>query len=1164
MLYKTKKRPVSIILVFCLLLSITIGGGALTAAQAATQAESYTAKQLADKAVQFINDRYKAGEKIDGYTAYVLTLAGEGLSSEKWSRNGESLKEEIQKTADLLGNNSSLITYILATQNPDGSFGPYANEYGTKAPLQALAMVKNEITDSNLKEKVQDSISKAVKYFKDRYLKGSLAYDAQGWKFDSRCVEALSEAGEDLSTWVYGGKSLKDIVITSADAAARNAAVLDAVYLAKELTALRAVDPQSNNIDILAQAIANKSKTVGDAVYFGNSIYDDVMVLTALGKTGKLGLIDQQKAFNYINKFGHPHENSWGNEAGVAWGGYYPEEPDLTAQVITALSYFDAARDTGSDVYNAIQAGLTYLADIQDPETAAIKAQWDSTFATAETLIALKSVGKKYDDYAGAGSSWVKRSKTKTIAQHILALNLWKDAERVNRLVNLLKERHSSKGFDNSVYSDMWAYIALGEAGKINEINTAEARSYILGKQSLSGDNAGSWGEEWDGVFFPDFMSTAQAIRALTYLPGALEDKQVQDAVEKGLDYLKKQLQPDGSVYTTKPYPDDPVVDTAEVIVTLKKLGKDPTDWKSSQGFTPVDYMMQKALNSDGSFGAMGNILDAAEALSAFLLIDEEAELPESSRIVSDSDSDQAKCKVYVAVVGKDGELLFGPSSVTVRANGKWGLTALGALDATGLDYVDDNGFVKNIEGQSNSGMNGWMYKVNGKVPSILASKFTIDDGDEIIWWYSTDINSTGPEWDELVNDEKTQEKKDEDTIPSTIVEQNKKLPQALQISDEALKALEKVDQLLEIKANTKDAVGLEEINKSVVVVGNRGPFKRDEFLNLKEMLLQNTVDVEKKIAASTGTVIADSKEEIALIIPAGALKNDVVISIKEVSLPSTEKIGGDRGLSPIPAGYKALSGIYQFCPDGTSFTKPVTVAIRIAIPLLVKPENLALAWYDKEGGKWAVIPAVVDLQKGVILAKLEHFSEVVVFAKEVKKSFADVNEASFKWAKDAVEALGGAGIVTGVDGTRFEPRRAVTRAEFVSLLVRALGLEPKTGRKGQFKDVKEDAWSAKAVYTAADWGFVNGYEDGTFRPNGTITREEIAVILSRTFGLASSGKKPDFKDRKMISPWSEESVAAAVAGGLLKGFEDGTFRPKATASRAETAVIIYRIMGGE
>jgi hypothetical protein len=66
-------------------------------------------------------------------------------------------------------------------------------------------------------------------------------------------------------------------------------------------------------------------------------------------------------------------------------------------------------------------------------------------------------------------------------------------------------------------------------------------------------------------------------------------------------------------VYTT---PDDPVVDTAETIVTLEKLDVDPKSWKSSAGNTPVDYMLKNALNSDGSFDSMKNTLDAAEALT--------------------------------------------------------------------------------------------------------------------------------------------------------------------------------------------------------------------------------------------------------------------------------------------------------------------------------------------------------------------------------------------------------------------------------------------------------------------------------------------------------------------------------------------------------------------
>ncbi|ADL07128.1 S-layer homology domain-containing protein [Thermosediminibacter oceani] len=1134
--YKIKKRLVALILVFGLLLSISIDGQVLTTALAASG--SYTADQLAEKAVEFINSKFKSGEKVDGYTAYVLALAGEDLSSEKWTRNDLSLKEEIQKSADLLGNQNSLITYILATQNVDGSFGPYANEYGTKASLQALAMVKGDLPEGDISKQVQEAINKAIDYFKGRYMKGSLAYDAQGFNFDYRCVEALADASEDLSGWVYGDKSLKNIVIESAEAAADDAAVLDAVYLAKELTALYAVEPQSDKIATLAQAIADKKNTDGDSIWFGNSIYDDVMVLTALGKADKLSLIDRQKAFNYLEKFKHEHKDAWGKPAGAAWGDFEDEEPDLTAQVITALSYFEEARDTGSDVYKAIEEGLAYLKDIQDADTAAIKARFDNTFATAETLIALKSLGKKYEDYAGAGSGWVKRSGTKTIAQHLLALSRMGDEDRVNRLVNLLTERHSSNGFDNSVYTDFWAYIALGEAGKIKEINAEEAKSYILGKQS----DEGSWGEKWGDAFYPDFMSTAQAIRALTYL-SASGDTKVQNAIEKGLAYLKRQLQPDGSVYITQPFPDDPVVDTAEVIVTLKKLGVDPKEWKSGQGLTPVDYMMQKALNSDGSFGSVKNILGAAEALHAFILLKGETGSPGSEPGSSEPVPGEVECTVDIAVVGRDGELLFGPDSVTVSRNGRWGLTALGALDATGLDYECDGGFVKSIEGQANQGMNGWMYKVNGKVPSVAASEKAIGDGDEIIWWYSTDYRSSGPTWEDLINKNTVPEQ--EGVVSEDLEEQNERLPETLRVSKEALKALENVEELLELQK----AAGIEEIDKAVVVIGSRGPFKRDEFLKLKEKLLQNRVDLQKEVAASEGAAIVDGKEEVALLVPAGALKKDLEISIKETD-------------GTIPPGFKALSGIYEIAPEATSLSMPATLAIRAAVSPLVKPENLVLARYDDTEGRWVVIPAVADMAKGVIVARIEHFSKVAVFAKEVRKSFADVSDASFGWAKDAVEALAGSGIVTGVYGTFFEPGRALTRAEFVTMIVKTLGLEPKAGEGRQFKDVKKGAWYEKAVYAAVDAGLVTGYEDGTFRPDGKITREQLAVILARAVGFTPSGENPDFKDGKSISPWSRGSVAAAVAGELLEGFEDGTFRPKAAVSRAQAAVVIYRFLG--
>lgn len=1118
--------------------------------------DSYTAEELAGKAIDFIKQKFDDGEEIDGYTAYLLTLAGEDLTSAKWTRNNKTLKSRIEELADLLGDNNSLITYITATQNANGTFGPFANEYGTKAPLQALALVKSDLpVGEDICSEVQDSITRAVYYFRDGYASGVLTYEVNGYGFDYRCIEALAAVGEDLSVgeWVYNGKSLKEEVIASAGAAAGNPSVLDAVYLAKELTALYAVEPGSSDIDTLAGAIIDKRNTTPDKVYFGSSIYDNVMVLTALGKTGKLSGIDQAKALNYLNDFKHTHKNSWGQDAGSAWGGWSPEEADLTAQVITALSYFDGADVNGSEVYNAIQEGLTYLQDIQNDETAAIPHEWDSTFATAETLIALKALGKGYEEYAGP--QWVKNSKTKTIAQCLLALNEWGDTARVNALAGLLQGRHTQNGFDNSIYSDMWAYIALGEAGKIDLIDKAEARQYILSKQSTEGENAGAWGESF-GQFYPDFMSTAQAIRALTYLPGYSADPEIQDAINNGLTYLQGHQQADGSVYVTQPWPDDPVVDTAEVIITLNKLGQDPENWENEQGLTPVSYMMNNALNDDGSFGTVKNILGASEALYAYLFLGDASTGGDSSGSGTSAGSHSDWDTVRIAVVGIDGELLYGPSSVSVDKNGAYGLTVLGALDATGLNYSETGGLVTSIAGQANSGMNGWMYKVNGSVPPMSAAVKTVSDGDRIIWWYSTDISSTGPSWDEL--SEGIFLGRTGDIVPVDLQEQNKTLPQALQASEAALVALENVKELLK---NTGTELNFQETAPNVLVVGSENAMSPAEKRALRQSLALNSIDLARNVSAASGAVINDANAEVALSIPAEALSSDTEITVKKISLlqDGDEAIGGDE-LTLVPGG-RQISAIYDFGPDGTVFSTPVTLALKIALPPLVRPENLALAWYDRDNQRWITIPAVVDMSRGLLHARIDHFTKFAVFAREVKKSFTDVTGTSFGWAKDVIETLAGAGIIAGVDENRFEPARAVTRAEFVSLLVRAMNLKEDKYTPGTFKDVKADAWYAGNIAAAAKAGLVKGYEDGTFRPDSTITREEVVAVLVRALELPDVEQEQTFKDEKEISAWARNSVATAASCGLVKGFEDGTFRPRANAGRAESAALIYRMI---
>ncbi|MGB9868252.1 MAG: DUF4430 domain-containing protein [Bacillota bacterium] len=109
---------------------------------------------------------------------------------------------------------------------------------------------------------------------------------------------------------------------------------------------------------------------------------------------------------------------------------------------------------------------------------------------------------------------------------------------------------------------------------------------------------------------------------------------------------------------------------------------------------------------------------------------------------------------VQVAVVGIDGELLVAPREVRLDPAGKWGTTALGALDASGATFKLSQrypDFVEEIGGQRNRGQAGWMYSVNGEIPMVSAGRKQLKAGDKLIWWYSKSPGQAPPSWDQLL-----------------------------------------------------------------------------------------------------------------------------------------------------------------------------------------------------------------------------------------------------------------------------------------------------------------------------------------------------------------------------------------------------------------------------
>lgn len=160
-------------------------------------------------------------------------------------------------------------------------------------------------------------------------------------------------------------------------------------------------------------------------------------------------------------------------------------------------------------------------------------------------------------------------------------------------------------------------------------------------------------------------------------------------------------------------------------------------------------------------------------------------------------------------------------------------------------------------------------------------------------------------------------------------------------------------------------------------------------------------------------------------------------------------------------------------------------------------------------------------------------------------------------WAEQAIETWSKAGIFQG-SGTLFYPNKPLTRGELSSVLVRLLGLQ-QIGREDQFSDLPEDAWYSKDALRCGTAGVMVG-DSGTFRPNDTLTKEELVVSLGRALGLKEKVKSTaGFSDYSQISQWALGYVNALSETKVLKGYQ-GKFEPKSIVSRSIAVALLNNL----
>ncbi|SFA91981.1 S-layer homology domain-containing protein [Cohnella sp. OV330] len=260
---------------------------------------------------------------------------------------------------------------------------------------------------------------------------------------------------------------------------------------------------------------------------------------------------------------------------------------------------------------------------------------------------------------------------------------------------------------------------------------------------------------------------------------------------------------------------------------------------------------------------------------------------------------------------------------------------------------------------------------------------------------------------------------------------------------------------------------------------------------------------------------------------------------------------------------------VFATLPDGRTVTMDrfdAYVSRSFKLEGEVDPSRTTGVYIDPDTGELRPVPTAFRVVNGEAVADLYRQGNSVYALVALDKRFGDVTG---HWSRETVETMASKLLVQGVADGRFDPDKAVTRAEFAALLARALALNAAEPTATAFADVGPNKWYAVTVQAASAAKLIQGDPDGRFRPEDPISRQELAAILMRAAeyvqrplaeATAEAGDQA-FADLQQSAAWARPAIVEAAAAGLLTGDGRQTFRPLAKTTRAEAAVVLKRLL---
>lgn len=298
----------------------------------------------------------------------------------------------------------------------------------------------------------------------------------------------------------------------------------------------------------------------------------------------------------------------------------------------------------------------------------------------------------------------------------------------------------------------------------------------------------------------------------------------------------------------------------------------------------------------------------------------------------------------------------------------------------------------------------------------------------------------------------------------------------------------------------------------------------------------------------------------------------DIEISIKiSEPEPSTQQRVNDAASSN---GLTLVGPPVEFNVEGTYGGKTIEISKfnayverTIAIPDEIDPNRITTGTVVEADGTVRHVPTKVESKDGKYYATINSLTNSTYAVVWHPVEFADVEN---HWSKNAANDMGSRMVISGTEEGKFNPDQDITRAEFAAIVVRALGLKLDY-RASSFNDVSASDWYNSAVNTANAYGLIDGFKDGTFRPNDKITREQAMVITARAMTIsglkeklaASSAEQilSPYEDAAAASNWAKSGIADCVQSGVVTGASATRLAPQANITRAEVAVIAQKLL---